>query len=272
MSNWAKRLAAGIVAGALAAGSASAAEKPSKMGLGRQALPEEIAAWDTDVQPDGSGLPPGRGTVKQGEEIYLQRCASCHGEFGQGAGRWPTLAGGQGSLNADRPNKTIGSFWPQLAPLYDYIRRTMPWGNARSLTADETYAVVAGGGVENRRSLAGAVLWKDNHWALLGAGDLARALAAAPSGLPIVVEVEDDAQLVRALAAGVRHILVDNQPPLRVAAWVRRAGPDVTIQASGGITPETARAYAEAGAQLISIGALTHSAPAAPIRVDILPP
>lgn len=147
-----------------------------------------------------------------------------------------------------------------------HTRKTTP-----GLRALETSAVVAGGGVENRRSLAGAVLWKDNHWALLGAGDLARALAAAPSGLPIVVEVEDDAQLERALAAGVRHILVDNQPPPRVAAWVRRAGPDVTIQASGGITPETARAYAEAGAQLISIGALTHSAPAAPMRVDIIP-
>jgi S-disulfanyl-L-cysteine oxidoreductase SoxD len=142
MSSSARRLATAIVAVLLAQG-AFAAEKASKMGLGRQALPEEIAAWDIDVQPDGSGLPPGRGTVKQGEEIYLARCASCHGEFGQGAGRWPALAGGQGSLKADRPNKTIGSFWPELAPLYDYTRRTMPWGNARSLTADETYAVVA---------------------------------------------------------------------------------------------------------------------------------
>lgn len=141
MSSWARRLAAGLVAVLLTHGAATAAEK--KMGLGRQALPEEIAAWDIDVKPDGSGLPPGRGTVKQGEEIYLARCASCHGEFGQGAGRWPALAGGQGSLKADRPNKTIGSFWPELAPLYDYVRRTMPWGNARSLTPDETYAVVA---------------------------------------------------------------------------------------------------------------------------------
>jgi len=140
MSSWARRLAPLVAAGLLAQG-AVAAEK--KLGLGRQALPEEIAAWDTDVQPDGRGLPPGRGTVKQGEEIYVERCASCHGEFGQGAGRWPALAGGQGSLKADRPNKTIGSFWPQLAPLYDYTRRTMPWGNARSLSADETYAVVA---------------------------------------------------------------------------------------------------------------------------------
>src|SRR5262249_4811135 len=141
MSSWARRVAAGLVAGLLTHGAAAAAEK--KMGLGRQALPEEIAAWDIDVKPDGSGLPPGRGTVKQGEEIYLVRCASCHGEFGQGASRWPALAGGQGSLKADRPNKTVGSFWPELAPLYDYVRRTMPWGNARSLSADETYAVVA---------------------------------------------------------------------------------------------------------------------------------
>jgi len=147
-----------------------------------------------------------------------------------------------------------------------HTRKTTP-----GLRALETYAVTVGGGVENRHSLAGAVLWKDNHWALLGSGDLARALRAAPSGLPVVVEVEDDAQLERALAAGVRHLLVDNQPPERVAAWVRRAGPEVTVQASGGITPETARAYAEAGAHLISMGALTHSAPAAPIRVDILP-
>ena len=141
MSSWARRLAVCVVAGLLTHGTAVAAEK--KMGLGRQALPEETAAWDTDVQADGRGLPPGRGTVKQGEEIYLARCASCHGEFAQGAGRWPALAGGRDSLKADRPSKTIGSFWPQLAPLWDYTRRTMPWGNARSLTADETYAVVA---------------------------------------------------------------------------------------------------------------------------------
>ncbi len=140
MSSWARGLAAGVMAAVLAQGAAVASEK--KMGLGRQALPEEISAWDIDVQADGRGLPSGRGTVKQGEEIYLARCASCHGEFGQGAGRWPALAGGRGSLKADRPTKTVGSFWPQLAPLFDYTRRTMPWGNARSLSADETFAVV----------------------------------------------------------------------------------------------------------------------------------
>jgi len=145
-----------------------------------------------------------------------------------------------------------------------HTRKTTP-----GLRALERYAVTVGGGVANRGSLAEAVLWKDNHWALLGAGGLAPALASAPPRVPIVVEVEDEAQLEQALAAGVRHILADNQGPERVAAWVRRVGPGVTIQASGGITPESARAYAEAGAALISIGALTHSAPAAPIRCDI---
>lgn len=142
MSSWARWLAGGILAGLLAC-AASAAEKPSKMGLGREALPEEIAAWDTDVRPDGMGLPVGRGTEKQGDEIFQERCASCHGEFGQGAGRWPALAGGQGTLRADRPDKTIGSFWPDLSTAFDYIKRAMPYGNARSLTDDETYALVA---------------------------------------------------------------------------------------------------------------------------------
>jgi S-disulfanyl-L-cysteine oxidoreductase SoxD len=78
-------------------------------GLGRVALPDEIKAWDTDVRFDGMGLPPGRGTVKQGDQLFQERCASCHGEFGEGAGRWPVLSGGQGTLTADRPDKTVGS-------------------------------------------------------------------------------------------------------------------------------------------------------------------
>jgi nicotinate-nucleotide pyrophosphorylase (carboxylating) len=146
-----------------------------------------------------------------------------------------------------------------------HTRKTTP--GLRSL---ERYAVTVGGGVLNRDSLAAAVLWKDNHWAMLGGGDLAAALATGPAGAPVVVEVETDAQLQQALAAGVRHVLADNQTPARLAEWVQRAGPGVTVQASGGITPETARAYADAGVTLISIGALTHSAPAASIRCDIV--
>ncbi|MFG1372674.1 cytochrome c [Xanthobacter oligotrophicus] len=111
--------------------------------LGRPALPEEIAAWNIDVRPDGEGLPEGKGSVKHGEELFLQNCAVCHGEFGEGAGRWPVLAGGQGTLKSDRPEKTIGSFWPYASTVFDYVHRAMPFGNNQSLTADETYAIVA---------------------------------------------------------------------------------------------------------------------------------
>ncbi|ABS66765.1 putative cytochrome [Xanthobacter versatilis] len=111
--------------------------------LGRPALPEEIAAWNIDVRADGEGLPEGKGSVKQGEELFLHNCAVCHGEFGEGAGRWPVLAGGQGTLKSDRPEKTIGSFWPYASTVFDYVHRAMPFGNNQSLTADETYAIVA---------------------------------------------------------------------------------------------------------------------------------
>lgn len=114
-----------------------------KLGLGRVALPEEIKAWDVDVRPDGQGLPVGKGTAKQGDEIFQAQCASCHGEFGQGVDRWPVLAGGLGTLKADRPDKTVGSFWPDLSTVYDYIERAMPYGNARSLSHDEVYSLVA---------------------------------------------------------------------------------------------------------------------------------
>jgi cytochrome c len=114
-----------------------------KAGLGREALPEEIAAWDIDVRPDGLGLPPGRGSVKAGEELYLQQCAACHGEFGEGAGRWPVLVGGHGSLKSEGPEKTTGSFWPYASTTFDYIRRSMPYGNARALSDDDVYALTA---------------------------------------------------------------------------------------------------------------------------------
>jgi S-disulfanyl-L-cysteine oxidoreductase SoxD len=114
-----------------------------KLGIGRAALPEEIAAWDTDIRPDGQGLPAGKGSVKQGEALYLQHCASCHGDFGEGVGRWPVLAGGRGSIKSENPEKTVGSFWPYLSTTFDYIKRAMPYGNARSLSDDEIYAITA---------------------------------------------------------------------------------------------------------------------------------
>ena len=151
-----------------------------------------------------------------------------------------------------------------------HTRKTTP--GLRDL---ERYAVRMGGGVDNRGSLAEAVMWKDNHWVLLGRGTqgvgrgLRDVLAQAPTTMDIVVEVESDAQLEEALAAGVTHILADNRSPATIAAWVRRVGPGVTIQASGGITAANVAAYARAGAQLISVGALTHSAAAAAIGFEL---
>lgn len=111
--------------------------------LGREALSEEIKAWDIDIRPDGLGLPEGKGTVAQGEPIYVENCAVCHGDFGEGVDRWPVLAGGHDTLQEDRPEKTIGSYWPYLSTVYDYVRRAMPFGNARSLSDDDVYALTA---------------------------------------------------------------------------------------------------------------------------------
>lgn len=114
-----------------------------KFNLGRKATPEEIKGWDIDVRPDGQGLPEGKGTVAQGEELFQEKCAACHGDFGEGIDRWPVLAGGQGSLKSERPEKTIGSYWPYLSTAYDYIYRAMPFGDAQSLSPNETYAILA---------------------------------------------------------------------------------------------------------------------------------
>lgn len=112
-------------------------------GLGRAALPEEIAAWDVDVRPDGTGLPAGSGDVLTGEEVFAEKCASCHGDFAEGVDNWPKLAGGADTLDHDDPLKTVGSYWPYLSTTWDYVNRSMPFGDAQSLSADEVYAIVA---------------------------------------------------------------------------------------------------------------------------------
>lgn len=127
------------------AGPALAQDRPTgPFGFGRPASPEEIAGWDIDVRgPDGAGLPPGKGNVAAGEELYMAQCAACHGEFGEGAGRYPELIGGRGTLTSEDPRKTIDSYWPHAPGLYDYIRRAMPFGAPRSLTPDEVYSITA---------------------------------------------------------------------------------------------------------------------------------
>lgn len=136
-------LLAVALAGAASAQTPKPASAPAKVGLGRPALPEEVKAWDIAVRPDGKGAPLGKGTVKQGEDLFLALCAVCHGEFGEAVGRWPVLVGGRGSLKHDNPEKTIGSYWPDASTVFDYIKRAMPFGNARSLSDDEIYAITA---------------------------------------------------------------------------------------------------------------------------------
>jgi S-disulfanyl-L-cysteine oxidoreductase SoxD len=110
--------------------------------LGRPAAPEEIAAWDISIGPDGAGLPSGSGTPRQGEAVYIAKCLACHGEKGAGKPN-DVLVGGRGTLGDQAPLKTVGSFWPYGTTLFDYVRRAMPLNESKSLSNDEVYAVVA---------------------------------------------------------------------------------------------------------------------------------
>ena len=116
-------------------------DRPFK--LGRTPTPEELAGWDIDIRPDGTGLPPGSGSVEDGEVLYDEKCALCHGTFGEGEGRWPQLAGGQDTLGTAEPEKTVGSYWPYASTLWDYVHRAMPYNAPQSLQDGEVYAIVA---------------------------------------------------------------------------------------------------------------------------------
>jgi cytochrome c len=109
--------------------------------LGTPLQPGELAAWDINVLPDGRGLPPGSGTPEQGARIYAQKCGMCHGENGKGGISAP-LVGGAPLRTIDTP-KTIANFWPYATTVFDFIRRSMPWQEPRSLTDDEVYALTA---------------------------------------------------------------------------------------------------------------------------------
>jgi len=120
---------------------AAQTDGPDRFGFGAPADEARIARWDLHVYPDGAGLPPGRGTVAQGEGVYLARCAACHGPTGVegpnnvlvGNEPWGDFPGG----------RAIGAYWPYATTIFDYTRRAMPMDAPGSLTVDETYAVVA---------------------------------------------------------------------------------------------------------------------------------
>jgi nicotinate-nucleotide pyrophosphorylase (carboxylating) len=152
-----------------------------------------------------------------------------------------------------------------------HTRKTAP--GMRQLDVD---SVLAGGGMRHRLGLHDAVLVKDNHWRMLAdrGTDLARALANAHSqGLTgLYVEVETLEQVEAACSARATRLLIDNQSPETVADWgtiARKLSPGIEIEASGGITLDNVRAYAEAGADYASVGALTHSVGAADLALEI---
>jgi mono/diheme cytochrome c family protein len=134
-----------IVATACRSGSGNSAVTRAaaveRFGTGRAATPEEIAAWDTDVNGHGAGLPAGRGTASEARDLYASRCAACHGPKGEGGAAGPQLV--QPAVAPERPRRSVASHWPYAPPLFDYIRRTMPPHAPWTLTDDQTYALVA---------------------------------------------------------------------------------------------------------------------------------
>ncbi len=133
-------LAIAVAAAGCFAVAAASAEPP--YGIGTPATPAQIAGWNIDVAPDGTGLPPGSGSVAEGAAIFAATCAACHGAKGEG-GPQVRLVGGRGTLRSAKPVKTVGSYWPYATTLFDYIRRAMPLTAPQSLSADQVYAVSA---------------------------------------------------------------------------------------------------------------------------------
>ena len=132
----------GIGGGVLTWGHSPSGQSGNTYGIGRAATQQEIEAWNIDINPQGKGLPSGKGSVQEGETVYLQYCAFCHGATGV-EGPKNKLVGGAGLLHTNPPSKTIGSYWPYATTLYDYIFRAMPYTAPQSLTPNQVYAVVA---------------------------------------------------------------------------------------------------------------------------------
>ena len=120
----------------------NSATATQQYGFGQPATPVEIAGWDIDVRPDGTGLPSGRGSVAAGQNVYDDKCASCHGTFGE-SNSYLQIAGGVGTLGSDQPVRTTGSKLNYATTLWDYINRAMPFEAPKTLTPDEVYALTA---------------------------------------------------------------------------------------------------------------------------------
>ena len=143
---------------ALLAGLAAASEaqpQAERLGFGRPATAEDIAAWDIDVMPDGAGLPDGSGTAESGAPVYAAQCAVCHGPAGEGGvadrlvGYDPDSTPPFGPryeawrAGGDDVAFSVGNYWPYATTLFDYIRRAMPSDAPGTLAPDEVYGLVA---------------------------------------------------------------------------------------------------------------------------------
>jgi len=113
-----------------------------KYGVGRSPGADEIRALGATTNPSGAGLPEGRGTAKEGREVYELRCKECHGPEGKGADQTGFI-GKPDELTAAPPVRTVGSYWPYATTLWDYTNRAMPFDRPGTLTADQVYAVTA---------------------------------------------------------------------------------------------------------------------------------
>jgi len=123
-------------------------------GLGRQATPAEVKAWDIDVRPDFKGLPKGSGNVERGQELFEEKCASCHGSFGESNEVFTPLIGGTtaedikngrvgGFVKGEIPQRTTFTKVATISTIFDYIQRAMPWTAPKSLKPDDVYAILA---------------------------------------------------------------------------------------------------------------------------------
>lgn len=150
MSRFSKCLIALALAGAATAASAF----DNYPGIGRPATPAEVKAWDIDVRPDFKGLPKGSGSVDRGQTLFEEKCASCHGTFGESNEVFTPLVGGTtkddsktGRVKAlssgDLPQRTTFTKVATISTVFDYIQRAMPWTAPKSLKPDDVYAILA---------------------------------------------------------------------------------------------------------------------------------
>lgn len=117
-------------------------------GMGRTPAAAALASMDRDVNPRGDGLPEGEGNVVQGAAVYAAKCASCHGARGEGIAPSPALVGttpaaGHVFARDNKAPRTIGNYWPYATTVFDYVQRAMPLSAPGTLTANETYSIVA---------------------------------------------------------------------------------------------------------------------------------